>query len=178
MQSNTITLSTNGEGIELALIEAEKAAEAASLPREKMLELRLITEEMMAMLRSVTHELKAQFWLEWEGAHFVLHLSAKQKLSSGQRKTLVEASTSGKNEVAQTFLDKLRDAFVSALALDSDVSTYYTAFGYQSYTTAGGKDNAADSWDGFEKSLLLSLADEVKIGISGGVVDMTIEKKY
>lgn len=36
MQSNAITLSANGGGIDLALKEAEKAAEATSLPREKM----------------------------------------------------------------------------------------------------------------------------------------------
>ena len=77
MLSNTITLTNAGDGMDLALLEAEKAATAASLPREKMLGLRLIAEEMMAMLRSVTGELKAKFWLEWEAQRFVLHLSAK-----------------------------------------------------------------------------------------------------
>lgn len=50
MLSNTITLTNAGDGMDLALLEAEKAATAASLPREKMLGLRLIAEEMMAML--------------------------------------------------------------------------------------------------------------------------------
>lgn len=160
MLSEIITLTNAGEGMELALLEAEKAAEAASLPHNKMLELRLITEEMMDMLRSVTGELTAKFWLSWEKKHFTLHLTAKSHLSNTQRKTLVEATTSGKNESVVTFLDKLRDAFEQALAIDRDVDNYYSASGYQ--TTADITDDimAAQPWDKFERSLLLTLADE------------------
>ena len=178
MLSNTVTLTNAGEGMALALEEAEKAAAVASLPRDKMLELRLITEEMMAMLRSVTGELTAKFWLEWEDKRFTLHLAAKSHLSNTQRRNLVDATTSGRNEAVVTFLDKLRDVFEQALAIDRDVDNYYSAAGYQ--TTADITDDiiAAQPWDKFEKSLLLSLADEVRIGIKGGHVDMTITKQF
>ena len=143
-----------------------------------MLELRLIAEEMMTMVRSVTGELRANFWVEWEAQRFVLHLTAQKRLSNIQRNTLVKASTSGKNEAVKGFLDKLRDVFEQAMAIDMDVSNYYTASGYD--TTADITDDiiSAQRWDEYEKSLLLTLADQVKIGIEGGQVDMTIEKQF
>lgn len=91
------------------------------------------------MVRSVTGELRANFWLEWEAQRFVLHLTAKKRLSNIQRNTLVKASTSGKNEAVKGFLDKLRDVFEQALAIDMDVSNYYTASGYD--TTADITDD-------------------------------------
>ena len=178
MLSNIITLSNAGDGLEQALQETERAAEAAALSRSEMLELRLIAEEMMALLRSVTGELRAKFWLEWADRRFTLHLCAKQRLSNTQRGNLVKASSSGKNAAVKGFLDKLRDVFEQALAVDRDVSNYYTASGYD--TTADISDDiiSARHWDKYEKTLLLTLANEVKIAIEGGQVDMTIDKKF
>lgn len=77
-----------------------------------------------------------------------------------------------------SFLGKLREVFEQALAVDHDVSNYYTATGYGYETDISDEIIAAEPWDEFEKTLLLSLADTVKIGIRGGTVDMTIEKAY
>ena len=33
-------------------------------------------------------------------------------------------------------------------------------------------------WDGYERSILQTVADEVKIGIRGGNVDVTISKRF
>lgn len=178
MQTNIITLTTSGEGMEAALKETERTAEQVGLDHAQTLELRLISEEMMAMLRSITHELSARFWIDWEDRRFALHLSARQRLSNTQRNSLLKASTTGKNEAVQSFLDKLRDVFEQALAVDHDVSNYYSATGYGYETDISDEIILAEPWDEFEKSLLLSLADTVKIGIKGGAVDMTIEKAY
>ena len=178
MVSNKIALSPEGEGMSLALQEAERVAEEAGLSHDNVLVLRLITEEMLAMLRSVTHNLKAEYWLVWDGTDFELHLSAKQNLSYSQRRTLVNATTSGKNEAVQTFLDKLRGVFEAALALDKDVTNYYTATGYDTSADITDDIIKAEKPDGFERSLLLTLADVVRIAIKGGIVDMTVEKKF
>jgi hypothetical protein len=33
-------------------------------------------------------------------------------------------------------------------------------------------------WDGYEKSVLRKLADQIKISIRGNVVDMTVTKRF
>ena len=33
-------------------------------------------------------------------------------------------------------------------------------------------------WDGYERSILRRLADEVKIGIRGSMVEMTVSKRF
>jgi hypothetical protein len=40
------------------------------------------------------------------------------------------------------------------------------------------KDEAAkEAWDELEKSIIASIADDVKVGVSGNTVELVIEKK-
>lgn len=178
MVSEIIKLSSSGEGIEQALTEAERMAVESELPHDKVLEVRLIAEEMMSMLRSITDELRAEFHIEVVKNRFAYFLSANQRLSRTQRSNLIKSTSSGKNEAVASFLDKLRDAFESALALDQDVDNYYSATGYGKDVDISDEIIGSEQWDKFERSLLLSLADEVKIGIKGGIVDMRIVKQF
>ena len=41
-----------------------------------------------------------------------------------------------------------------------------------------GDERDDPAWDGYERSILRSLADEIQIGIRGGLVDMTVRKDY
>lgn len=178
MISNTITLSSNGNGMDEALREAESVANQGGLNDIQGLQLRLIAEEMMAMLRSVSDELKAVFFIEWEGMDYKLHLQAKQKLSSIQRSTLIKASTSGQNAAAVGFLGKLRDVFEQALSVSGDVSHYYAESGYPTDVDISDEIIAATPRDDFERSVLRTVADQVVVGIKGGNVDMVITKKF
>ena len=71
-----------------------------------------------------------------------------------------------------------RRVYEAALALDKDVTNYYTATGYDTSADITDDIIKAKKPDGFERSLLLTLADVVRIAIKGGIVDMTVEKKF
>ena len=147
------------------------------LSSEETLNLCLITEEMLSMLRSVAGELTAEFWLEGENKAITLHLSARQKLGNVQRGELIRASSSGKNDAAQGFLGKLREMFVAAMSVSKDIDRYYSSEGYQAADITDAVISTP-KWDRFERSVLLALADNVSISISGGIVDLTVTKQF
>ena len=75
--------------------------------------------------------------------------------------------------VAKTFLGKLRNAFEEAMVSDVDYSIPDSAV-----TDLVNRSIEIPEWDEYEQSILKKVADEIKIGIRGNTVDMTVEKRF
>ena len=173
MKSDIIHIDNCGNGFQDALEQTAKAAEYRGLSHKEALRLRLCTEEMLSLARSVTGELQASFWLESEGKKFDLHLSTKTVMDREKRERLIASASSRKNEAASSFLGRLRDAFEAAMVSDPDTDIPDDVL-----------DDLANhvieipEWDEYEQSILRNAADDVKIAIRGGVVDMTVSKSF
>lgn len=179
MKSKTIAVHNSGQGFLDAQQETKEFAAQTGLSPKNGLHLCLITEEMLSLLYTVAGQMNAEFWLENKDTEYELHLTAKQKLGNTQRSELIGSSTSGKNEAAKGFLGALREMFVSAMSVSGDIDKYYSSEGYRSLSTdISDEIIAMPKWDKYERSVLLSLSDNVKVGIKGGVVDLTVLKKY
>lgn len=155
------------------MTETEKAAQYRALGHKETLHLRLCAEEMLSLARSVTGELQAAFWLESEGSSFELHLSTQTVMDREKRNNLIASATSRKNEAARTFLGKLRDAFETAMASDPD-----TAIPDDVLDDLANHSIEIPEWDEYEQSILRRVADQVRIGIRGRTVDMTVTKRF
>ena len=173
MKSDIIRIDNQGSGFQDALAETAKAAQYRELNHKDALQLQLCTEEMLSLARSVTGELEATFWLESEGRHYELHLSTKTVMDREKRNHLLASASSRKNEAAGTFLGKLRDAFEEAMVSDVDYSIPDIAM-----DDMVNRNIEIPEWDEYEQSILRRVADEVKIGIRGGTVDMTVFKSF
>ena len=173
MKSDIIRIDNQGSGFQDALAETAKAAQYRELNHKEALQLQLCTEEMLSLARSVTGELEATFWLESEGRHYELHLSTKTVMDREKRNHLLASASSRKNEAAGTFLEKLRDAFEEAMVSDVDYSIPDIAM-----DDMVNRNIEIPEWDEYEQSILHRVADEVKIGIRGGTVDMSVFKSF
>ena len=173
MKSDIIRIDNQGSGFQDALAETAKAAQYRELNHKEALQLQLCTEEMLSLARSVTGELEATFWLESEGRHYELHLSIKTVMDREKRNHLLASASSRKNEAAGTFLGKLRDAFEEAMVSDVDYSIPDIAM-----DDMVNRNIEIPEWDEYEQSILHRVADEVKIGIRGGPVDMSVFKSF
>ena len=177
MKSKLIAIHYTGEGFRDAHLETEEMG--ANLPEEQKLHLCLITEEMLSLFNSVTGTVNnAEFWLEEENGLFTFHLSAIQKLGNVQRDELIQSTTSGTNEAAKGFLGKLKEMFIQAMSVGKDIDLYYTSAGYSQAADLSDEIISSPKWDKFERSVLLSLTDEVRIGIKGGKVDLIATKQF
>ena len=173
MKSDVITIDNRSNGFRDALDQTAKAAQFRGLSHKEELRLRICAEEMLSLVRSVTGELQACFWLESEGKKFDLHLSAKTVMDREKRDNLIASATSRRNEAANSFLGKLRDAFEAAMISEPDYSIPEDAL-----DDLANHPIEIQEWDEFEQSILRSVADNVKISIRGGVVDMTVSKSF
>ena len=150
----------------------------AGLPAEQSLQLCLITEEMISLFRSITGEVdNAEFWLENEEGKFTFHLNVHQKLGNIQYNQLIQSTTSKENEAAKGFLGKLREVFVQALSVGKDIDMYYNSSDYSRSADLTDDVISTPKWDEFERSVLLSLADNVSVSICKGIVDLTVTKQ-
>ncbi len=178
MRSDVIKIDNVGNGFEKAMAETKKAAAYRRLSGRDALHLELMTEEMLSLVRSVTGEMQASFWIETEGAHYDLHLTTKTVMDKEKRYQLLSSASSRKNEAAKTFLGYLRNAFEEAMAAEVDHSSNDLPEEIMKDLANHPIEADDPEWDGYERSVLRKVADNVKIAIRGGVVDMTVSKQF
>lgn len=198
MKTDVITVSAKGKRMETALEQAEKVAVYEGLSPKGALHLRLLTEEMMGLMRSITGAPEGEFWIENQDGEYQLHLRVTARLSSEKREQLLSVSATGKNESAKGLMGHLRDffdwscdgedgTFASPLLLpDAFEHTSSPALDWEwsmrryedVLATQMNRDSSArEAWDELEKSVVKNIADDVRVAIRGGFVEMTILKK-
>ena len=204
MKTDVIVIRPQGEGMEEALLQTEKAAVYQGLTPKESLRLRLLAEEMMGMLRTIVGEGRSSYWVEAEGKSFSLHLAAGVRMNADMREELLKTSTSGKNAAVKGFMSHVRDIFTQLSEPDGDdmtpadygfsymdvssfdasmgVTTHGMLYGWSMTKYRSGVEEhraeEPEKWDELEKSITARLADEIKIFIRGKVVEMVIEKAF
>ena len=202
MKTDVIHVSSSGKGMNEALAQAEAAANYKSLSKKDAIRMRLLAEELLGMFRSIAGKTEADFWVEDENKSFELHLISDTQMTTDKRKKLISVSTKGENAAAKGVMGKLRDLFAKAIEPDDDNSPSYFMGGWmapnlgsssmpvmgevgaelwslnQYKLSLKNKQENKEEWDELEKSIVASIADEVKIYIKGENTEMVIFKKF
>ena len=172
MKTDIITIDNKGNGMEAAQAQVTMAAQARGLNEKETLQLNILTEELMGLARSVTGELTASFWIESEEKRFSLHLGTRTQMDARKRYQLLSSATTGRNEAAKGFIGYLRDKLENAI-LSGDDGIYYDSSNRM--LDEAPEDN---EWDRYERSILRRFADEIKIGVKGGLVEIEVVKTF
>lgn len=198
MKTDVITVSSQGTRMEAALEQVDKVTAYKGLTGKNALHLRLLAEEMMSLMRSVTGAGEGLFWIEDDKNEYRLHLQVNTRLTGEEREKLLEVSSSGKNESAKGLMGRLRDFF--DWNSDEDLANYsgplmmpdmfehssspmldweWSMKRYESslYSRMENDPKAREAWDELEKSVVKNVADDVKVYIRNGVVELVILKK-
>ena len=196
MKSDTIRVTTSGEGIQEAGIQALAIAEVKGLSPKEQLRLKLLTEEMLGMLQGLTGEVEADFYIEEDDNNYTLHLSTDTEMYGAKRQRLMEASTTNRNAAAVGLTGKLRSLFESLLeprdansapassfallgALgnpSSQGSSMWSLSEYKERVQEG--EGTAGNWDELERSIIANIADDISVGILGDRVEMIVSKRF
>lgn len=204
MKTDVIEITAQGEGVENALSETERAAAYRNLKQKQALRLRLLAEEMTGMLRTIVGDERFRYWVESEGTAFALHLETQTVMTQQLRKALLNTTSSGKNEAAKGFMGRLREIFTAMsesyqpidtemrygysyvdvtgfdASMDASPNAALLGWSLRAYreAVAENKEKEPEKWDELEKSITAKLADDVKIFIRGNNVEMVIEKTF
>ena len=186
MKSDVIKVSSREDRIDQVLDQAARMASVQNLSHKSALHLRLLSEEMMCMMRAIAGDVDGEFWIENKGPSYELHLRCNTFMDERKRKMLLGASSSGKNEANRGFMGKLRAFFEPTEDLPPFCSfnpdgTYsdmvWSMRSYQKMLRQcvdQNREGAEEAWDELEKSVVSHLADDVRVGIRGSEVEMTV----
>ena len=192
MKTEKIVVSSKGRGMDAALAQVDQTASQMGLSPREALHMRLLVEEMMNMVRSIIGDLEGKFWIEIEDKAYRLYLQMASVLGTEQRKQLISASTSGKNEAHRGIMGKIR-AFFEPMPIEDtpaylagtivrgdandDLSWSMEAYRERLLNRKDASDEAQEEWDELEKSVVSHIADNVTVSIRNYDVELTIYKK-
>ena len=197
MKTDVISVSSRGNRMESALLQADKVAAYKGLSPRNALHLRLLAEEALGLMRSITGETDGLFWIEDRDDEYELHLQVQTALSEEKRSRLLSVSSSGKNESARGLMGRLRAFFdwesdedtaaCSSLCLPDVLESSSPMLDWEwsmrryesvlSSRIAQDAPGAREAWDELEKSVVKNVADDVKVYIRSGTVELVILKK-
>lgn len=205
MEAFRIHVTSRGAGMRDALAVTEITGRERGLGRRELLQLRLLSEELFGMLRSVAGEdVEADYWLEHGDRDFALHLEADVPLTPEMRERLVDVSTNGRNAASMGFMGRLLEMAAAALmpreagqrVLSAPSLNFMSRAGaqrreagdgfqwsmrrYRNEIGREGSDSpeAALERDELEKSIVSSIADDVRVSASGTRAEIVIYKDF
>ena len=207
MTTDKIMVYSNGSGIGKAMDEAGRFAKYNDLGEEESLYLTLLAEEMLGMVKGITGEFEGNFWLEKEDDEYRLKLRADTYMDKEKKKKLIALSPSGKNESTVGIMEMIKSVLLGGLEKSGEVENLQNEYddGTVMYGTLGmrGADDLAatgfewsllqyrsmvekekenqkslEAWDELEKSIIANIADDVKVGVRGDIVELTIIKHF
>ena len=181
MRTDIIQVDNQGNGFAEIMDQATRAAEYCRLERQDTLHLQIMTEELLSLVKSVTGSMKSAIWIETDHGKIELHLTTRSKLSREKRDQLIKSASSGKNEAAGTFLGMLRNFLEQATAnnapdVSDDVLNKLLSHQVVPEDAFQNPEGSVDipKWDGYEKSILQHVADNVRITVRGELVDIMV----
>ncbi|MCR5346292.1 MAG: hypothetical protein K6E38_00775 [Fretibacterium sp.] len=136
-----------------------------------------------------------------------LHIDAVADLNYSGKQELISVSTEGRNTAPRGIMEKIRELVEAGLygmeeslkfqteygtgildygnlgMLDGGMSQALYSWSMQKYKegVAGSKSQnevQAEAWDELEKSIIANIADEVRVGIRNGSVELVIVKEF
>ena len=201
MKTEIITISNSGAGMKEALTMTETLGNEKGLDKKPVLHLRLLSEELFGLLRGIAGNVKADYWIESEDKNFALHMKSDINMTEEAKKQLLAVSSSGKNAAAKGFMGKIKVMIADFLLISSEfmpyavmntasaypmgsvinaTSTVWSMADYKADVKSHINDSkeASEAWDELEKSIVASIADEVKVKIVGKNVEIVVYKAF
>ena len=207
MKTEKIYVKNDGEGLDNAIKNAEGFAEELKLSGRNAMHLRLLTEEMLGMVRAIAGDFQALFWVEGDEKQCTLKLRADVDMNPDKRRELISASTSKKNSAVKGIMGKIQELVEVCMENYDEVGKLQVRYGvdplsygmmgmdtenmsqamlswslkqYRDNLEEAGEGNSSyeTAWDELEKSVVANLADDVRVGIKNGKVDMEIYKTF
>ena len=201
MKTKKIFVNSKELGMKDALAMTEGLGMEQELEVKQLRRLILLAEELFGMLRSISGVLEADYWVEYEGKSFEIHLKSNVELNDDLRKAFLAVSSSGENSAAKGFMGRLKVLIAEALFANGDQSSPMLLSGLSmglmsmASPTAGGrsmsymwslrkfedeskKDTENETWDELEKSIVANIADDVSVKIVGTNVEIIVNKAF
>ena len=132
----------------------------------------------MSMIRSLSGEVNACFWIESGDKEMTFFLTTSILMNEATRTELISATTYQENDAAKGFLGRLMDFFERAMLSGAGSYVFTENAAEQPMPLENSQVSFDPGWDHYERSILKNAADEIRIGIRGNQVEMSVRVKF
>lgn len=170
VRTDTVNVSADGLSIEEAMGIVRGFATRQRLTDRATKQLELMAEEVIGIMGSIVNDTQARFWVDGTGHKFRIHLRFDAKIGSEEYKKLLALSTSGKNEAVTTLAQKLWETMIKGINNTDDTGASKDNFEWSI------NDAAEEESDNISESILMALADDIKVSVTKETVDLIVIK--
>ena len=157
-------------GLEDAIQTARGYAKRQNLEKRAAVQLELLTEESLGFVQRVVDHTSRDFWIEGTGEIYRIHLRFDAKVGSEAYKKLINLSTSGRNEAANSIAGKVWEAVLMGLKRPPEKgSKGKNSFVWQ-LSEAGLEEEEIG------KSILGAVASDVRVSVTTERVELIVSK--
>ncbi len=204
MTTDKIAVYSDGGGAEKAMKEAERVAAFHGMNEEDAMFLRLLAEEMMGLVRAITGSFEGDFWIESDDTDYRLCLRADTCMDKEKKKEMIALSSRRKNESTVGIMEMIRHMMEGHMIRQEDEKDdpmdpfYLGTVGMREADALSGIDmewsllqyrckveesrtrneEMEEAWDQLEKSIVANVADDVRVGVRGDIVELTIRRHF
>ena len=198
MKSNVCKIDKGTKDLGAILKESERVAEYNGLTHKEALKLRLLCEEIDGMLPNIIEDFEGELYIECVEKVCFINISITiPKLNADKRAELISVAKNKQNASAVGIIGKIRNAIETFLLNDDAMSaftvssdSFYLSTGYvnesayshlwtlDKYRRSVKEDGTAENYDELEKSVIASVADDVKVGVKGNHAEIVIVKNF
>ena len=139
----------------------------------------MLAEELMGMVKAVAGDINAEYYLEVSGRDYELHLNSEIEITPEMKEQLT-ATKSRDNSDSKGFMSRLRGMIASVLVSKNENEFSWNMEEYRTEVKRKMDQNdkkSANAWDELEKSVVTHVADDIRVSIRNGNVEMVILKK-
>ena len=164
---------------EYILSEVERLGVFCHLDDAGARKLRLLTEELLSLtVRLFDGNLEYEFFIENKVRRFRLNLNAKVIVNQEQKEKMLLLVGENEGSKAKGILSKISKVFQNMVY--GDVSLYDPTegvfiFSLTDYRNQNAQETVEEQWDGIEQSIILALANNVRMSIDDNSVEVVIE---
>ena len=170
IRTNTVHMIPGESGLEDAIQTARGYAKRQNLEKRAAVQLELLTEESLGFVQRVVDHTSRDFWIEGTGEIYRIHLRFDAKVGSEAYKKLINLSTSGRNEAANSIAGKVWEAVLMGLKRPPEKgSKGKNSFVWQ-LSEAGVNEEEIG------KSILGAVASDVRVSVTTERVELIVSK--
>ena len=167
-RSDTVNIIPKEPVLENALEVVRHFASVQRFGEQESGKIELMSEELIGVMGGLLDDVKGRFWVEGSGVKYRIHLRILTTVGSQEYRKLIALSSSGRNEAAHTFAAKIWDKVVAGMK--SADSSSNSSGGYEWSLRENGEN------DDLGESILVSLADDIKVSVTKEQVELVIVK--
>ncbi len=167
IKTDAVEIRSGTKDIKKVHTAARQYAKYHNIPEEQAVELTLISEELMLFAENVLGVGTGRFWLEGKREKTWMHFKTTLAVNQEMKNDLLSLSSSGKNEAKNGFARLVQDSILGS----------GTNEGKKMVSYSGYKKEGSTPDDDLEFKLLTGLADDIKVSIWKGTVEITVIKK-